>query len=178
MWRQLATAGRKLKIRRTATPIIWLKIAEFLTKCSRLSPCSNCSALTASTVNMLGKGMKKASVLIIEDEPLLSEFLVTLVEDAGADAVAVDTVHQGIDLLECQPWALVITDVKTPGAFDGWDLAWTANDLLPELMVVVTSGGNAKLNTPLPSSAIFLPKPWPLDRMMLLLETRLKCTSA
>ncbi len=122
--------------------------------------------------------MENTLVLIIEDEPSLREFLVTLVEDIGGCAVAVDTADAGLSLLPGQPWNLLVTDVNTPGRGDGWDVAWAAYKQDATLPVLVTSGGNGDLNGTLPPTALFVSKPWSLEQMTALLESRLCRTDA
>lgn len=117
--------------------------------------------------------MENTLVLIIEDEPSLREFLVTIVEDIGGCAVAVDTADAGVSLLPGQPWSLLVTDVNTPGRVDGWDVAWAAYKQDPTLPVLVTSGGNGDLNGTLPPTALFVSKPWSLEQMTALLESRM-----
>lgn len=77
--------------------------------------------------------MDGSRILVVEDEPILREFLTLIVEDTGANASAVETADQGIALLDKKPWAAVITDVRTPGQADGWDLAWAVHDRWPDL---------------------------------------------
>ncbi|MGE8122594.1 response regulator [Pseudomonas fulva] len=110
--------------------------------------------------------MDSSRILVVEDEPILREFLTLLVEDAGADVSAVETADEGMALLDKKPWAAVITDVRTPGATDGWDLAWAVHDRWPNSVVVVTSGGNDKFDRPLPDGVIFIEKPWTADQMV------------
>lgn len=114
--------------------------------------------------------MKGKRILVVEDEPALREFLAMIIEETGATVVAVDTAEEGIRQLDKQPWAAVVTDVRTPGPSDGWDLAWTAHDLWPGLPVIVTSGGHSRLDLALPPTAAFIGKPWSIDQMIALLE--------
>lgn len=110
--------------------------------------------------------MNNTRILIVEDEPALREFLTSIVEDTGAEVVAVETADQGIALLDKRPWAAVITDVRTPGQADGWDLAWAVHKKWPESVVVVTSGGNNKFDRPLPPAVKFIDKPWTAEQMV------------
>jgi len=113
-------------------------------------------------------------VLIVEDEPMLLELLVTIIEEMGCSTTTASTVDDGIELLGNQAWEIVVTDVRTPGRSDGWDLAWTAYHQWPSLAVIVTSGGNANFGKPLPPSAVFLAKPWSIEQMTSLVHSRAK----
>lgn len=114
--------------------------------------------------------MNGKQVLIVEDEPIIRELLSLILEDTGAIVTAVETATEGINMLKHYPWAMVITDVRTPGLLDGWDLAWAAHNQLPSLSVIVTSGGNDHFANPLPSSAAFIAKPWSVEQMLSLLQ--------
>ncbi|WP_276574293.1 response regulator [Pseudomonas fulva] len=113
--------------------------------------------------------MKGKRILVVEDEPALREFLAMIIEDTGATVVSVDTAEEGIRQLDQQPWAAVVTDVRTPGLSDGWVLAWTAYEKWPRLPVIVTSGGHSRLDVPLPPTAAFIAKPWSIEAMIMLL---------
>ncbi|MBF8660881.1 response regulator [Pseudomonas putida] len=110
--------------------------------------------------------MDGSRILVVEDEPILREFLTLIVEDTGATVSAVETADEGIALLDRKPWAAVITDVRTPGQADGWDLAWAAHDRWPDSVVVVTSGGNDMFDRPLPEGAVFIEKPWAAEQLI------------
>ncbi|MBF8726506.1 response regulator [Pseudomonas putida] len=119
---------------------------------------------------MIGK-----RILVVEDEPALREFLSLIIEETGARVMAVETATEGIRQLDKQPWAAVVTDVRTPGPFDGWDLAWMAYEQCPCMPVIVTSGGYSKVDMPLPPTAAFIGKPWSIDDIICLL---MRCTTA
>lgn len=44
--------------------------------------------------------MDGSRILVVEDEPILREFLTLIVEDTGANVSAVETADQGIALLD------------------------------------------------------------------------------
>ncbi len=115
--------------------------------------------------NMESLIIMKASptVLLIEDEPSLRELIVMALEDLGADVTAVATADEGAAMLSRQPWALLLTDVRTPGKLDGLELACLARQQTPGLNIVVMSGYHNKLASPLPPNVDFLPKPWSMQ---------------
>ncbi|MDH2184681.1 response regulator [Pseudomonas sp. GD03651] len=103
------------------------------------------------------------SVLLVEDEPALRELITLLLEDLGATVTALPSADEGIAALKLKPWALVITDVRTPGVSTGLQLAWIARRDLPVTGVIVTSGYHPQINEALPHGIRFLPKPWALE---------------
>lgn len=106
------------------------------------------------------------SVLLVEDEPALREMITMLLEDQGAAVTALATADEGIAMLRLQPWSLVITDVRTPGASTGLHLAWIARKELPDTDVIVSSGYHPEMSEALPQGIHFLQKPWPLERFI------------
>lgn len=110
--------------------------------------------------------MDGSRILVVEDEPVPRDFLTLIVEDAGASVSAVETADEGMALLGKRPWAAVITDVRTPGQADGWDLAWAVHDRWPDSVSVVTSGGNNMFDRPLPEDAGFIENPWTAEQLI------------
>ena len=105
-------------------------------------------------------------VLLVEDEPALRELITLLLEDLGATVTALPTADEGITSLRLKPWALVITDVRTPGVSTGLQLAWIARRELPVTGIIVTSGYHPEMNEALPHGIPFLPKPWALEEFI------------
>lgn len=105
------------------------------------------------------------AVLIVEDEPLIRELLILYLEDWGAVVTAVATADAGKLELMKRDWALLLTDVQTPGLLNGVDLAWIASQLNPEIRLIVMSGYYDFVARALPDNALFLPKPWPVTKL-------------
>lgn len=113
------------------------------------------------------------AVLIVEDEPLIRELLTLYLEDWGAVVTAVATADAGKLELMKRDWALLLTDVQTPGLLNGVDLAWIASQLNPEIRLIVMSGYYDFVGRALPSNAVFLPKPWPATKLQELIYDQL-----
>lgn len=110
--------------------------------------------------------MNSTRILVVEDEPILREFITLILEDSGVEVTAVETADEGIALLDKKPWAAVVTDVRTPGKADGLDLAWAVHDRFPASVVVVTSGGHDRFDRELPKGTTFIEKPWSADQLI------------
>jgi len=114
------------------------------------------------------------AVLLIEDEPALRDLITFMLEDLGATVTAVATADEGIALLEQQPpWAVVMTDVRTPGRASGLQLAALARPKLPRAAIIVTSGYHSAINDALPQGVSFLPKPWTMEALLALVVPHL-----
>ena len=80
-------------------------------------------------------------VLMVEDETLLLEVITADLEDAGFDVTPAATAESAIDLLkEGLNVDLLFTDIRLPGAMDGWQLAESARALRPGLPVIYATG--------------------------------------
>ncbi len=97
-------------------------------------------------------------------------------EDLGAEVTAVATADEGAAMLTRQAWALLLTDVRTPGTLDGLELACLARQQTPGLNIVVMSGYHNKLASPLPPNVDFLPKPWSMQDFNTLIGDQLSVT--
>ena len=102
-------------------------------------------------------------VMLVEDEPALREILTFMLEDLGAVVTSFATAAEGLAALGAHDWALVLTDVRTPGPVDGLALATTARARLPAAGVIVMSGFYEEMGRSLPMGVSFLPKPWPSE---------------
>ncbi|MDG9886520.1 response regulator [Pseudomonas sp. GD04058] len=102
-------------------------------------------------------------VMLVEDEPALRAILTFMLEDLGAVVTSFATAAEGLAALSTQEWALVVTDVRTPGPVDGLALATTVRARLPAAGVIVMSGFYEEMGKPLPMGVSFLPKPWPSE---------------
>ena len=115
------------------------------------------------------------AILLVEDEPAIRELLTFALEDMGAMVKAVATADEGLAILQEHPWALLMTDVQTPGRLDGLQLAWAAHERLPQVRIVVMSGYHERMAAPLPEDAVFLPKPWSIDALYTTVNAQLGC---
>src|SRR4051812_3349891 len=80
-------------------------------------------------------------VLVVEDEPLLRMYAVSIVEDAGLEALEASNADQAIALLERNSNIRVIfTDIDMPGSMDGLKLARAVRDRWPPVEIILTSG--------------------------------------
>lgn len=85
--------------------------------------------------------MANATVLIVEDEPLIAQLAREEFEDAGYDTLAAANGEDAIRLLAAAVRIdLLFTDIRLPGSLDGWSIAERARGLHPTLPVIYATG--------------------------------------
>ncbi|MEC4025514.1 MULTISPECIES: response regulator [Pseudomonas putida group] len=112
------------------------------------------------------------TILIVEDDDLLREltaeslsslYAVTIESCANAD--------EALDRLCDNAPSLVVTDIHMPGSMDGLGLAQEIWRRWPTLPVILTSGDAVIDTCLLPARTAFLPKPWQISDLALLVNT-------
>ena len=100
---------------------------------------------------------KSATILVVEDEPIVREGVVQLLDRAGYGVFDTFNAADALKLLDQHPdISVLLTDVSMAG-MSGMELAHEARKIRPDLRVVLTSGrGNLQVAEPF----YFLPKPW------------------
>ena len=107
-------------------------------------------------------GPVAGSLLVVEDEPRIREFIRVVLIGAGHEVLAVAGPHEALTVLGRRPRIhLLLTDVIMPD-ITGYELAIQARALLPGLRVVFTSGF-ARDPARHPPADGFLPKPFTAD---------------
>ena len=116
------------------------------------------------------------TILVAEDETPLREMVVEVLKLEGYRVLAADS---GPDALrvwrqEKGPIRLLLTDMVMPGGMMGTDLVTELRQSNPQLKVIYTTGyspGTAGLNNSIHERAMFLPKPYPPDKLARLVRT-------
>jgi len=81
------------------------------------------------------------TVLVVEDDALVREIVVTMIEALGYRVIVAEDGKTGLDRLrEKVAIDLLFSDVVMPGGFSGVELARAARELRPDLAVLLTSG--------------------------------------
>jgi CheY-like chemotaxis protein len=105
-------------------------------------------------------------VLIVEDEPLILCVAQAEFEDAGYEVIAAADGQEALAALESHPDVDVLfTDIRIPGALDGWALARSARQLVPGLAVIYATGFSQDQGLPVEGSLFFM-KPYRLSRII------------
>ncbi len=104
-------------------------------------------------------GLVARAILVVEDEGLVRETIVAELQDAGFLVFEAETAEQGLEILEDRAVHVLFTDIRLPGAMDGWGLAERARSLNPDLPVIYATGFSAEDPRFVPKS-VFLRKPY------------------
>lgn len=99
------------------------------------------------------------TILMVEDEPFIREFVRDEFVDAGFDVVVASSADEAVAILENRlDIQLVFTDIDMPGTMNGLKLASTVRDRWPPIHIIITTG---KDRPPIiPERAVFIPKPY------------------
>lgn len=111
----------------------------------------------------------RSRILLVEDNDILRLLIVDALSTINIDVIECDTADAGLIALEqCSDIAsiaLIMTDIRTPGALDGFDLAKIVWQRWPKLPVILTSGHRSIADSELPTNSCFMAKPWMLDQL-------------
>jgi len=109
------------------------------------------------------------SVLIVEDEFLVRQFIVEEFTDAGFAVKSAGDGEQALELLKSGVrFDLLFTDVRMPGSIDGWELGRNAADLVPDIRIVYATGYSEKTRE-LSAQERFLAKPYRMTDVLKLI---------
>jgi CheY-like chemotaxis protein len=82
-----------------------------------------------------------SAVLLVEDELLVRELASEDLRDVGFEVTAANDGDEALGYLrEGRQFDLLFTDIRMPGATDGWQLAHEARELLPDIRVIYATG--------------------------------------
>src|SRR6478752_4185662 len=102
------------------------------------------------------------AVLLVEDELLVRELAMEDLQDAGFEVTAAGSGDDALGhLREGRQFDLLFTDIRMPGATDGWQLAREARELLPDIRVIYATGLGEAANG-LADGEVYVRKPYSL----------------
>ena len=102
------------------------------------------------------------SVLLVEDEVLISNLVADHLAEFGFHVHEVTTAEEALQLMKSDAKIDVLfTDINLPGGMNGAELAECARDLRPEMPIIYASG-RYKLSevSPLVPRSLFVAKPY------------------
>jgi CheY-like chemotaxis protein len=107
------------------------------------------------------------AVLVVEDEPLVRMIAMTIVEDAGFEALGAENADHAVRILEKHSnIRIVFTDIDLPGSMNGMNLAATIRGRWPPIEIIITSGRYHIPDSELPPRGVFIPKPYDHSRVI------------
>ena len=111
----------------------------------------------------------RAHILVVEDDPLISELLVEVLQDRY-DATAVESATGAIQQLRAGAIDLVLLDCTLPGGL--------GTELLPMVdsagIPVVLMSGNPETASRIPGSRRFVPKPFAISALIEVVDAMLE----
>ena len=114
-----------------------------------------------------------ARVLLVEDEFLIRQLAAEELAEAGHEVVEADCADAALPLLRGErPFDILFTDIRMPGALDGWGLGEEAKRALPGIGIIYSSGYSSEIRA-MAERERMLPKPYRMTQMIGLIEEML-----
>ncbi|MCG3777949.1 MAG: Transcriptional regulatory protein ZraR [Nitrospira sp.] len=116
--------------------------------------------------------MKGLRILLVDDEPLMRLSMVDALETVGHEVAAAASGTEGLDAVRRQPFDLVITDLRLPGA-DGLTVLTATKEQSPHTeVVVITAHGSVETAVGAMKLGAFdyITKPFSMDELLLIVE--------
>jgi len=85
------------------------------------------------------KSPKKKKVLVIDDQPIVTDLLVSVLERMNYESVVASCGTEGVEKFEKDNFGLVITDLGMPD-LSGWEVSKTIKQNKPDVPVIVVTG--------------------------------------
>lgn len=107
-------------------------------------------------------------ILVVEDDPLILEFLCEILQDEGyvvqpqASADAASVYLQG----HAPEVGMLLTDITMPGTLNGADLANLFGDRWPDKPIMIMSGFETPESSGVRHAVSFIKKPWALGQLL------------
>lgn len=110
----------------------------------------------------------RGKALVVEDEPIIREFVCELLVGEGFETEACETADQALDCLtdHGNQFQLLITDIRMPGTLDGAELTNRVLSQWPTIPVIVMSGHETPETAGIADQVEFLPKPWSIGQLI------------
>jgi len=80
------------------------------------------------------------TILVVDDEEPVRQFMIRLLSQAGYRAIAAKDVEQALGVLDEKSVDLILLDLYMPGPYDGEELLFLLRDRGDDVPIVVVSG--------------------------------------
>ena len=129
-----------------------------------------------SPVSTAGNHLPGGLILVVEDDPLILEFLCEILQDEGFVVEAHVSADAASAYLEqhSDGVRLLLTDITMPGTLNGADLANQFGDRWPDKPIMIMSGFETPESAGVRHSVSFIKKPWALGQLLDCVEGALK----
>ncbi|AZC30384.1 response regulator [Pseudomonas chlororaphis] len=121
-----------------------------------------------SPVSSVNPGQPCHLLLVVEDEPMILEFLCEILQDEGFATQAMPSADEALRFLESHPEQvrLLLTDINMPGTLNGAGLANRVRECWPGLPVLVMSGYETPQSSGIRYPVAFIRKPWTIGQIL------------
>jgi CheY-like chemotaxis protein len=108
----------------------------------------------------------KFVVLVVEDELLIRDCIVSYLRDAGCLVLEAPSGERAIEMLDsARPIDVVFTDIRLGGPLNGWDVGEACRSKWSDIAVIYTSGYSIAPARNVPGS-VFLNKPYSSEQVL------------
>ena len=112
------------------------------------------------------------TVLVVDDEPSIREFLAFVLEDEGFRVATAGDGREALDVAKRQPPDVVLTDLMMPVA-DGYELInGLRREQIPVRAIIAMSAVNVAGDRA-PAADLFVPKPFEVEQIITSLQALL-----
>ncbi|QTT81917.1 response regulator [Pseudomonas chlororaphis] len=121
-----------------------------------------------SPVSSVDPGQPCRLLLVVEDEPMILEFLCEILQDEGFATQAMPSADEALRFLESHPEQvrLLLTDINMPGTLNGAGLANRVRERWPGMPVLVMSGYETPQSSGIRYPVAFIRKPWTIGQIL------------
>jgi heterodisulfide reductase subunit A len=104
------------------------------TACTR---CGDCEKICPTgAIKLINQDREKFKILVVDDEKIIRESTKEWLKEEGFCVTTADSGQKALDLMDAQPFNMMLTDIKMPG-MDGVELLAKAKQINPELCVIM-----------------------------------------
>ncbi|MGW8466190.1 response regulator [Pseudomonas sp. GL-B-19] len=127
-------------------------------------------------VSTAGTNVSGGLILVVEDDPLILEFLCEILQEEGFVVKSQTSADAASAYLEqhSDNVRLLLTDISMPGTLNGADLANQFGDRWPDKPIMIMSGFETPQSSGVRHSVSFIKKPWALGQLLDCVEGALK----
>jgi DNA-binding NtrC family response regulator len=121
-----------------------------------------------SRVPTAGEYLPGGLILVVEDDPLILEFLCEILQDEGFVVQPQASADAASKYLEqhAQNVRMLLTDITMPGKLNGADLANLFGDRWPDKPIMIMSGYETPESSGVRHAVSFIQKPWALGQLL------------
>jgi DNA-binding NtrC family response regulator len=129
-----------------------------------------------SRISTAGEHVLGGLILVVEDDPLILEFLCEILQEEGYVVKSHSSADEASVYLQTHApdVSLLLTDITMPGTLNGADLANLFGDRWPDNPIMIMSGFETPESSGVRHEVSFIKKPWALGQLLDCVEGALK----